>query len=780
MTSGPGRDEVIAPDARSTDRSAGISAAERYRLLLELSPEAIAVHQMGVIVYANDAAVRFARVSSRRGLVGRMISEFVHPDYLPNVYARMVELGTETADLGADGVPAERSAPASAREVVMVDGTGRERSAHVTSVRTTWGDRPAYQVMLRHPDAGPAGGTRDGDGIGGHPTSASHSTSAGHSKPASPLDSADTGHAAGPTRDGSDDVLAALPHAVLVVGQEGSIDYANPSAISLLGLSPADIPGLDVADLALGFPDEATSPIDACLDVGVETLDRTATISTPDPAVDSATANTADCVPHRSGSGTGSPSRRWLSCSCRALPADGGGTSSVLVSIADITDRHRASERLAWEASHDHLTGLLNRAGVLTRLESRLAALALSDAEIAVYYVDLDNFKLVNDSLSHSLGDEVLQAVARRMRATLSAEIDIGRIASDEFLLIAPLPPALTADEGLDDRIGRQAAAIHAAIDAPVEIGTVSERVTVSVGMTVADRDDTRTAEGLLRDAGIAMSEAKTAPRAPFVRFQIEHRRALQRRQRIEQDLRETLHTGAHQLRVVYQPIVTPRDQRVVAVEALVRWDHPELGEISPAEFIPVAEQSSLIDEVGNHVLRTATTEFAHHDGLDGVTLCVNISRPELTDQGLVARIGETLAESGLAPERLCIEITERDVIAENPDAPTTLAALRDLGVDVAIDDFGTGASSLNQLHRLPIGTLKLAESLVADLDGSERASAILTGVAQMARMLGVTLVAEGVETATQAGRVADIGCDLAQGFYYDVPRPLAEIGASD
>lgn len=759
MTSGHRPDDLIAPDAAPTDCSARNPAPERDRSALDVHPDPIVVHQMGVIVYANRAAARRARVS-RRELVGRLIAEFIRPDHLPAVYGRMAALGSDV------GVPSEP------HDVVVVDGSGHQRSAEITSERTVWRNEPAYQVMVRlhAPVENHRAATSSAGAVS--PTRLPH--------PQVHPDGDDAGATRSSARRGagSDSVVAALPQAILVVGHDRTVDFANPLAVSLLGLPDKAIPGLDIADLPLEFPDDPISPITVSLDSGADVLDRTATIATPPAGQSAGATEDTDAVPAH---------RRWLSCSCVPLPVDDTGRVAVLVSIGDITTRHHAAQRLAWEATHDHLTGMLNRSGVLKRLESRLGDTDEPDAQVAVYYLDLDNFKMVNDSLSHSFGDEVLHVVAARLRAALPPAADIGRIASDEFLIVSPLR-SQASDSDTDAQIAQQAEAIHAIVDAPMEIGPLSERISVSIGMTLSRHGDGSAAESLLRDAGIALSEAKASPREPFVRFRVEHRHALRRRQRIEQDLRETLRSGADQLRVVYQPIVTPRDHRVVAVEALVRWDHPELGAISPSEFIPIAEHTNLIDAVSDHVLRAATKEFAeccgHHQRLAahrGMKLSVNISRPELADRGLVSRVTEALAESGLPAHRLCIEITERDVLVDHSGAPATatLTALRNLGVMVALDDFGTGASSLNQLHRLPIDTLKVAECLVCNVDGDDRATAILSGVAQMARSLGMTLVAEGVENADQADRVADIGCDLAQGFYYDVPRPLAEIGAT-
>ncbi|GAA2055255.1 sensor domain-containing protein [Williamsia deligens] len=792
--------DIVAPAAAPmTSPAASSSVAERYRLLLELSPDSIAVHQHGEIVYVNSAAVRFARVDDPAALIGRPISDFVHPDSLPRMLERITAMGAEA---GASTIP---------EEMLMTNSTGETRTMEVTSVRTVWSGEPAYQVIMRDVAAQKAAeiALRHQAALVDHVSDAVISVDAqlavrswnqgarrlygiapigAVGLPLATLVGADidpqrilaTGgsvdalHHRGDTgrpimvhlsvtalgdgylvvgaatrrplieRLGT--ILTSLHQAVVVVDEDGRVALANPAALAALQVTAPQVPGLPFDDIGLDFPDDATSPVAACLRTGRPVVDRLATIETPD-------------------------GRRWLSCSVRAIDDDVDVTAA-LVSMVDITDHHERTSQLAWEANHDYLTGLLNRGGVLRRLATHLEALTDADDRIAVYYLDLDNFKLVNDSLGHSVGDEVLQEIARRLDGVTPPGSAIGRIGGDEFVIVTPL----SADYA--DSIERQSLQVHAAVNGPIALGSRSERLTISIGVVVAGVGDTRTPTDLLRDADIALYQAKleASSQTPYVRFRVAHRQDLQRRQRIEQDLRAAMHADAEGLHLEYQPVVTTGDHRVVAVEALLRWDHPELGRISPAEFIPIAEMTDLIDLVGEFVVRTATREFTQRPWTTDLTLCVNVSRRELSDRALLSRLNRALIETGLAPERLCVEITESALAAIDSRAPATVAAVRELGIQVAIDDFGTGASSLNQLYRMPISILKTAKPFVDALDESVEARAILSSIVAMAHTTGMRVVAEGVETSSQAAKVAGVGCDFAQGYYYATPRLLADI----
>lgn len=799
---GDDRPGLVAPDAEPMARPSDAAVAERYRLLLELSPDAIAVHQDGLIVYVNSAALAFARVEDRNAMLGRSIAEFVHPDELPQMIERIIGMGDEA---GASTTP---------EEVVMVDAQGVARPMEVTSVRTVWHDLPAYQVILRditaqkavesalrrqaalldhvsnaviavddqmtvrswNPAAEQMYGRGAADAIGRnldevvgahvdphaavslggtvdelHRRSDNGRSFLAHTS----VTTMDDGFlvVAEPTRrpliERLGTILAALHQAVIVVREDGDIELANPAAGTMLG--PEAIPGASVHQVPLDFVGDE-SPISRCLRTREAVTDTTATITTP----------------------TG---ERWLSCSCR--PIDDDGTDVVvLVSFVDITDRYRERTQLAWEAVHDPLTGLYNRSGIIRELESHMARLeAEHDACcVAIFYIDLDNFKLVNDSLGHAVGDEVLHAVAQRLAAATPDEAAVGRIGGDEFVLVATLGIACSAEE-----IEQQIDDIRGTVYEPITVSTRSEplKVEASIGVATVKAGDEYTATDLLRDADIALYQARKASRARYVRFQTQHREELQRRQRIEEELRRVLDTDTEQLEIHYQPIVSTGDGTLVGLESLLRWRHPELGSISPTEFIPLAEGSNLIDRVGNHVLETATAEVAAIPELRRVMLCINVSRRELTNGQFPERLRDTMTRSGMDPTAFCLEITESALDPLDGDLLTLLGNVRELGTQVSLDDFGTGASSLSEFYRLPVSVLKTAKSFVDALEEHPSAKSILAGIVTMAHAAGMRVVAEGVETESQAAIVAEVGCDLAQGYHYGRPAPLAEVIAS-
>jgi diguanylate cyclase (GGDEF)-like protein len=419
--------------------------------------------------------------------------------------------------------------------------------------------------------------------------------------------------------------------------------------------------------------------------------------------------------------------------------------------------------RLEHDATHDALTGLCNRTVTINRLSP--AARAHRSGVTAVLFIDLDKFKVINDSLGHSAGDEVLRVVGTRLsRSTRRGDV-VGRLGGDEFTVIA---------YGVADPDEATALADHirAELNRPITVDGRQLHVDASVGIVLADPGDPRDGADLLRDADLAMYQAKTRGRGRVAFFDVELRERIQRRLQLEQDLR--MAPLNNELWLAYQPIVDLRTNQRASVEGLLRWNHPRYGQILPGEFITLAEESDLINIVGAHMLHTATREIAEQ--APDLQLTVNLSARQLDDPWLVSAVRNATHKAGLSPSALCLEITESALMRDPTLAARTLAALRDLGARLAIDDFGTGHSSLAQLLTLPLDTLKIDRSFTAGLGESDEAEAIVTSIVAMAHAVDLTVVAEGVETVEQLEILRALGCDQAQGFLLGRPVPVGSL----
>jgi diguanylate cyclase (GGDEF)-like protein/PAS domain S-box-containing protein len=462
----------------------------------------------------------------------------------------------------------------------------------------------------------------------------------------------------------------------------------------------------------------------------------------------------------------------WAMVSATALEVEGG--AGLLAMVSDITDRKRAEDELAHQALHDHLTGLPNRALLLDRLEHALERSERSGTSVAVVFLDLDRFKLVNDGLGHDIGDELLVAVADRLRAGLRPADTVARFGGDEFVLVCED----VADERSVTAISE--AVLHT-LSTPVEVHGRTFHVSASLGVAMGT-GTVATPEELIRDADAAMYRAKERARGSYEIFNEETRRRSLLRLSVEHGLRTAL--AQDQLRVHYQPLVTVAGGQVVGAEALVRWEDPERGLVMPDHFIPVAEDSGLIVPIGAWVLEQACRQgrrWRDELGADApFEVSVNLSARQLFHADLVDTVAWTLAEVGGAADDLlvCLEVTE-SVVMEQPDASAAvLRALKDLGVRVAMDDFGTGYSSLAYLRHFPFDLLKIDRAFVAGVTASEQDRAIVRTIVELARALGLTVVAEGVETPEQLAVLRELGCELAQGYLFARPQPAEGVTA--
>ncbi|HEU0132577.1 MAG TPA: PAS domain S-box protein [Mycobacteriales bacterium] len=447
---------------------------------------------------------------------------------------------------------------------------------------------------------------------------------------------------------------------------------------------------------------------------------------------------------------------------------EAGEPEYLFAQLLDITRRKHAERALAHQALHDSLTGLPNRALLLDRLDHALARRARRSESVAVLLVDLDQFKLVNDGLGHSAGDALLVHAATRLVAAVRPGDTVCRLGGDEFVICCE-------DVDGPDEAREIAERVAEAFAAPFAVEGRELFTTASVGVTVSTGSST--ANALLRDADAAMYRAKERGRARVELFDEGLRERATARLATATALRRAL--AKREFEVHYQPVVSLDDERTVGFEALVRWNDPQRGLVPPSEFIAVAEETGLIVPLGTEVLRQATRQLAawtaSHPAARDVTVSVNVSARQLVDPELVPTVARTLADSGLAPHRLHLEITETVLMDDVDGSIEVLRALAALGVTLEIDDFGTGYSSLSYLKRLPVDTLKVDRSFVAGIDRDPDDASIVAAIAALGRALGLRLHAEGVEDEHQRAALRALGCDVAQGYHWSAPVPAEE-----
>ncbi len=433
---------------------------------------------------------------------------------------------------------------------------------------------------------------------------------------------------------------------------------------------------------------------------------------------------------------------------------------------AEIVERRRADQRVVHMAHHDALTGLPNRTLLADRVGQAIAHGHRSGRKVALLFLDLDRFKIVNDSLGHATGDMLLQSVAARLSGCLRGEDTAARQGGDEFIVSLP-DVADTAEAAA------VATRILGELARPATICGQTLHAACSIGIAIFP-DDGDTADTLIRNADTAMYHAKESGRANFQFFNPQMTERVSRRLSTETSLRRGLERG--EFRLHYQPLIELASGRVAGAEALLRWPQPDQRLVSPAEFIPVAEDTGLIVPLGEWVLREACRQAqAWQARQPGLRIAVNLSARQFQQKNLVAMITQVLAETGLAPSLLELELTEGMLMHNVEEAVGTLAQLHEMGLRLAIDDFGTGYSSLSYLKRFPIHTLKIDRSFVRDINTDPDDAAIVTAIVAMARSLHLEVTAEGVETAQQAVFLRSLRCNLVQGFHFGRPTPADE-----
>ncbi|MGX1108357.1 diguanylate cyclase (GGDEF)-like protein [Bradyrhizobium elkanii] len=455
---------------------------------------------------------------------------------------------------------------------------------------------------------------------------------------------------------------------------------------------------------------------------------------------------------------TQAPGGRAIEIVNKPLP-EGGWVAT----IQDITERTRTENKIAHMAHYDALTDLPNRVLFRERLERALRAIR-PDQQLAVMYIDIDEFKAVNDALGHQIGDELLRAIADRLRTCVGGTDVAARLGGDEFAVIQTVVRDQTETMQL-------LAAIYQAIRRPIDCSGHLITTDASIGIAVAPADGLDI-DQLLRNADLALYGAKSDGRRTYRFFETGMDARAKARRSLELELRQAIVDGSFELH--YQPLLHLEEGQVSCCEALVRWRHPERGTISPADFIPIAEDTGLINDLGHWVLNTACREAMNWP--EHVHVAVNVSPIQFKSQTLALNVAAALAASGLAPSRLELEITEAVLIRDDEAALDILHQLRELGVRIALDDFGTGYSSLSYLQRFPFDKIKIDRAFIKDLAGTGASSTIVQAVVNIAAASDMTTTAEGVETEQQRNLLRILGCTEMQGYLFSRPVSSAEI----
>ena len=439
----------------------------------------------------------------------------------------------------------------------------------------------------------------------------------------------------------------------------------------------------------------------------------------------------------------------------------------VMAIVRDISERKRMEVKIQFQATHDSLTGLANRNLLHDRLNQAIAQAQRSDGSVWVIFVDLDRFKVVNDSLGHKAGDVFLTVISERLQATLRDSDTVARLGGDEFVLVLPEFDANSLNANMVHRIMQ-------VISLPIQIEQKEFSLNCSIGVAIYPNDGD-TANQLIERADIAMYRAKETGRNNFQFFTAEINERLLERLRIEEAMRNAVERGEFVL--YYQPQVDLRSGEVIGAEALLRWQHPELGMVPPARFIALAEETGLIIEIGHWALRHACDQQVawQCEGLGRLRMAVNLSARQFSQPELVQSIAQVLTESGMQAQDLELELTEGMMMADVENAITVLLDLKALSVQLAIDDFGTGYSSLSYLKRFPIDVLKIDRTFVNDIAESPDDAMIVLSVISLAHNLHLRVIAEGVETEAQLAYLQQHDCDEMQGYYFSKPLPAAE-----
>lgn len=458
---------------------------------------------------------------------------------------------------------------------------------------------------------------------------------------------------------------------------------------------------------------------------------------------------------------------RWMLCRATATRDADGVATRLAGSLADITELKLAQEALARLAQHDRLTDLPNRHLFCERLAVAMSEAAKGDGGYAVLFFDFDRFKLVNDGLGHNIGDALLVSIADRFRLILRDNDTAARFGGDEFVVLLNGVSSLSDAEGACRRYLETFAEPHT-IEGHMIVSTAS------IGLVMGD-DRYATPDEIIRDADAAMYKAKSAGRGGYRLFDRRMHAEAVEKLRVEHELRGAI--GSSEIRVFYQPVIALSSGKLGGFEALVRWEHPERGLVTPDEFIPVAEDTGLIVPLGDYVMRRACRQIAEWRERYGdhpdIGMNVNVSRRQIASPNFLETVREAVRDAGIPPDALKLEITESTIMERGPEAKAVMQNLREFGVKLAMDDFGTGHSSLSCLHSFPIDILKIDRSFVINMESRRAFTAIVHAIIALADHLGMEVVAEGVETDAQLSQLQAMGCNFGQGFLFSRPMSV-------
>jgi diguanylate cyclase (GGDEF)-like protein/PAS domain S-box-containing protein len=535
---------------------------------------------------------------------------------------------------------------------------------------------------------------------------------------------------------------------IMIVAGDGMVRFVSPACERTLGLKPEALVGRNLNDLWSGEDREKLRAFLA--------------------EVAAAPTGTVGPVELRIERGN----RRHVIESVGSNLSQDPAVQGLALNFRDISERKALEEQLRQLAFHDPLTLLANRNLFRDRVQHALTLAQRGQSSVAVMFLDLDNFKNINDSLGHDAGDRLLQAVAQRIVKTTRSSDTVARLGGDEFAVLVEGIATITEVQRLAD-------ALIATLDVPFPLNGMEVRVGASIGVAFSARESGT--ETLLSNADIAMYHAKAAGKNRHVTFQTQMQDMLQERLRLEADIGRAF--SREEFFLEYQPIVDLGTRSLLGVEALVRWRHPEAGVLPPARFIHVVEECGQIDKLGRWVLRRACQDLCNWRGAiagaSGLRLAVNISGQHLQHGELVHDVAQALHESGFEAENLVIELTESTIMYNTDANLERFHRLKALGVRLAIDDFGTGYSSLSYLHRFPIDILKIDRSFVSRLTNSDNGPELASAVITLGETLGLDTVAEGIEMEPQVAALLALGCVAGQGFLFAKAAPLEQLSNS-